>query len=73
MTREMLEKALKIAGVPDYIYNLTGQGKKDEHLCLEKIKDKWSVYYLERGMKTTNEFFESEDEACQFLYDQLMN
>ena len=28
MTREVLEKKLKIAGVPDYIYNLTGQGKK---------------------------------------------
>lgn len=27
MTREVLEKKLKIAGIPDYIYNLTGQGK----------------------------------------------
>ena len=26
MTREVLEK-IKIAGIPDYIYNLTGQGK----------------------------------------------
>ena len=34
MTREVLEKKLKIAGIPDYIYNLTGQGKKDECLCL---------------------------------------
>lgn len=73
MNIEILEKELKIAKVPDYVYNLTGKGKKDERLCLEKIKDKWSVYYLERGMKTTNEFFDSEDEACQFLYDQLMN
>lgn len=73
MTREMLEKKLKIAGVSDYVYNLTGYGKKDDRLCMEKIKDKWSVYYLERGMKTINEFFDSEDEACQFLYDQLMN
>lgn len=40
---------------------------------MEKIKDKWSVYFLERGMKTTNEFFDSEDEACQFIYDQLMD
>lgn len=55
MTREVLEKKLKIAGIPDYIYNLTGQGKNDECLCLEKIQDKWSVYYLERGIKTTNE------------------
>ena len=25
-----------------------------------KIQDKWSVYYLERGIKTTNEIFDSE-------------
>ena len=68
-----IRKKLKIAGIPDYIYNLTGQGKKDECLCLEKIQDKWSVYYLERGIKTTNEIFDSENDACQFLYDQLMN
>lgn len=73
MTREVLEKELKIAGVPDYLYNLTGQGKRDERLCLEKIQDKWSVYYLERGIKTTNKIFDSEDDAYQFLYDQLIN
>ena len=73
MTRETLEKELKKAGVPDYIYNLTGQGKKDECLCLEKISDKWSVYYLERGVKTTNEIFDTEDDACQFLYTELMD
>lgn len=38
MTREVLEKKLKIAGIPDYIYNLTGQGKNDECLCLEKFR-----------------------------------
>lgn len=27
MTREVLEKKLKIAGIPDYIYNLTGRGE----------------------------------------------
>lgn len=73
MTRAVLEKKLKVAVVPDYIYNLTGKGIKDERLCLEKIQDKWSVYYLERGIKTTNEIFNSENDACQFLYDQLMN
>ncbi|MBU5472276.1 hypothetical protein [Roseburia sp. MSJ-14] len=73
MTREILEKELKKAGVPDYIYNLTGQGKKDECLCLEKIGDKWSVYYLERGVKTTNEIFDTENDACQFLYAELMD
>lgn len=38
MTRETLEKKLKEAGVPDYKYNLTGKGRNDECLCLEKIR-----------------------------------
>ena len=38
MTRETLEKKLKEAGVPDYKYNLTGKGRNDERLCLEKIR-----------------------------------
>ena len=32
MNREELEKKLKMIGVPEYIYNLTGQGKKDEQV-----------------------------------------
>ena len=54
MTREELEEKLKMAGVPDYVYNLTGKGRKDECLCIEKNQDKWFVYYLERGIRTTN-------------------
>ncbi len=71
MNREELEKKLKMTGVPEYIYNLTDHGKKDERLCLERDQDKWSVYYSERGIKTTNKYFDSEDAACQFLYEQL--
>ena len=38
MTREVLEKKLKIAGIPDYIYNLTGQGKNDECYAWKKFR-----------------------------------
>ena len=39
----------------------------------KKFRISGPVYYLERGIKTTNEIFDSENDACQFLYDQLMN
>ena len=48
MTREVLEKKLKIAGIPDYIYNLTGQGKNDECLCLEKNQDVVGLLFRKR-------------------------
>ena len=38
-----------------------------------KNQDKWFVYYLERGIRTTNEIFNSEEEACDFLYSQLLD
>ena len=37
-----------------------------------KNTGKWSVYYLERGIKTMNGLFDSEDEACRFLYARLI-
>ena len=43
MNREELEKKLKMTGVPEYIYNLTDHGKKDERLCLERDQDKFII------------------------------
>ena len=64
---------MKDKGRVKNLYNLDGRGRKDERLCLEKIEDKWTVYYSERGVKTTNEIFKSEKEACQYIYNQLID
>lgn len=55
------------------LYNLSGVGRKDERYCLEFASNEWRVYYSERGVKTTNEKFTSEDAACEFIYEQLSN
>ena len=72
MNKLVLEEKLKEAKIPEYMYNLTGEGRTDERFCLEKKKTKWSVYYAERGIKTTNLSFDSEEEACQYIYNQLV-
>ena len=71
LNRENLSKKLQIASVPEWLYNLDEKGRTDERFCLKKSDDKWQVYYLERGVKTTNRFFDSESDACQYIYDQL--
>lgn len=38
MNREILEKKLKMAGVPDYIYNLTGKGEETSVCVWKKFK-----------------------------------
>ena len=53
--------AVPLVQVADCFYNI------------EKIEDKWTVYYSERGVKTTNEIFKSEKEACQYIYNQLID
>lgn len=71
MNKDELRKVLITMGVPSMLYNLDGNGRTDERFCLEHANNEWSVYYSERGVKTTNERFASEEEACKFLYEQL--
>lgn len=68
-----LEERLRLEGVPEYLYNLKENGRTDERFCLQKMDGKWNVYFSERGIKTTDEFFDSEDMACQFLLKQLLD
>ena len=46
-------------------------GRDDERLCLVNENSKWVVYYLERGVRTTELFFESEEEACEYIQKSL--
>lgn len=64
-------KKLKRRFVPDFLYNLDGKGRTDERLNLEFSNGAWYVFYEERGVKTTNLRFETEDEACEFIYKYL--
>ena len=73
MNRIELAKQLHIMEIPMYMYNLDGKGRNDERYCLEFTKDQWEVYYLERGVKTCDLFFNTEDEACQYIYDHFYN
>lgn len=62
-----LKKKLKKARVPKYWYNLDGVGRDDERICLIKSGEKWVVYYSERGVHTTEEVFDSENTACNYI------
>lgn len=67
MNTKELKKALKKAKIPTEFYNLDGTGRDDERLCLVKENGKWVVYYLERGVRTTELLFDSEEEACKYI------
>ena len=67
MKTKELKKTLKAAGIPTDLYNLDGKGRDDERLCLVNEDSKWVVYYLERGVRTTELFFDCEEEACDYI------
>ena len=71
MKKSELRDILIEKEIPSMLYNLDGKGRTDERFCLEYINNEWRVYFSERGIKTTNEKFSSEEEACQFIYEKL--
>lgn len=71
MDVSMLQKALQELQIPQHLYNIDGKGRDDERLCLSCADGKWTVYYAERGVKTTNIVFDTESEACTYMYQKL--
>jgi len=71
MKKEELRQSLINAHIPKDLYNLDG-GLPNEAFCLNKEGDVWEVYYSERGVKSQKKKFNSEDEACNYLYKVIL-
>lgn len=67
-----LEHYLSEKNIPKYYYNLSGTGRCDERLVLIQNDNMWEVYYLERGIKTTDLLFNTESEACKYIANKLV-
>lgn len=68
--RELVEMARQ-AGIREDVFSLAG-GLAPETYVLEVAEGGWNVYYSERGDRTGNIFFATEDEACSHLFDLLI-
>ena len=67
-----LKKELNRRRVPDYLYNLRQRGRHDERFSIVHLEDgRWEVYYEERGVKTTDMFFGTSEEAGRYLISEL--
>lgn len=71
MNRQELETRLRKIDVSREWYNLQGAGRPVERFSLRKLDGKWEVYFAEKGTKTTHEIFDSEDEACLYIYKKF--
>jgi len=70
MNRRSLRVLLEAEHVREDAYSL--EGDHDESMCLEPVAGGWAVYYSERGLRSGERRFETEDEACQFLAARLL-
>jgi hypothetical protein len=71
MNRDDLREALQSKDVRPDAYDLDGR-YCEECLGLEKVIDGWVVYYSERGLRTSERHFNTEDEACRYMADHLL-
>jgi hypothetical protein len=71
MTRPRLVDLLDAEGVDPTAYRVDGS-RGDECLILEVDHSGWAVYYAERGLRSGERQFDTEDEACRFMLDRLV-
>lgn len=70
MTKLTLKQVLDAEGFNPRVYSLDG-GSPNERLCMSAEAGKWCVYYSERGRRTGEQCYGSEEEACQDLLRRL--
>jgi hypothetical protein len=70
MKKSELLKVLKNKNVPSTSYSLEGI-KDGECLCLLEKKGKWQVVYNSRGNIISIADFQTESEACDFIYNEM--
>lgn len=68
MTKEELKAELQKLGVTDKEYNLYGNLVTDS-IILYHSYNEWQVFYFdERGGRNNEKIFESEGEACCYIF-----
>ena len=71
MTKEELRTKLRQEGIPENWYSLENAGNRDQKICLDNQSRKWVVYYSERGAKLRLKDHNSENAACEDVYNRL--
>jgi len=71
MNRTGLHELLDREGVDPDAYSLEG-ARRDECLILEVGAGGWCVYYSERGLRSGERHFETEDDACEEMAQMLL-
>jgi hypothetical protein len=74
VNRQSLVELLNAERVRPDVYSVDSPPplRVDERLVMEIVEGGWAVYYAERGGRTGERRFDTEDEACRFMLDRLL-
>jgi hypothetical protein len=72
MKMAKLRERLRADGIRPDAYDLDNRSA-DEAYVLMHEHNKWVVFYSERGLRSSERVFETEEEACRDLYDRIQN
>ncbi|MDA0911804.1 MAG: hypothetical protein O2809_09695 [Proteobacteria bacterium] len=70
MDKHTLHSKLIGLEIPEISFSVNGI-KDGEAMCLVEQDDTWQVVYNSRGRIYVIDEFPSEEQACQFMYDEL--
>lgn len=71
MNRNDLQNILLQRGIREDVYTLYG-GHPSERFVLSQEGQKWAVFYSERGEEVGRREFQSEEEACLYFLERLL-
>lgn len=77
MDRSSLREFLNREQIDPRAYGLNGPGglpagDREERYFLDETPSGWAVYYWERSLRSGEQCFATEDEACGHLLDLLL-
>lgn len=67
-----LKLKLEESGIRADSYSIGGFVKNEALILEPSTGNEWRIYYSERGLRTGERVFPTEDEACQCLYEMLL-
>ncbi len=65
-----MRKEIDNLGISKELYSILQGGTPNEKLCIV-YENEWKIYYSERGKKTGEKVFQSEEAACEIFLKKL--
>jgi len=72
MKSEEVAEYLAVKGVRPSIYAIDTVSVNDAVILYREAPDRWSVFYIERGIRSDEKFYSSEDEACRDIVERAL-